>query len=103
MSSSPSSLPSSPSRSCHAAQPGAPRRGGSASVRLALWRTFEHSALTQVDFAEGALGISVDTFSRWIDGRTEVRTSVVLSSRFGARFRDELINALVSERERDAA
>ncbi len=72
-------------------------------MRLALWRTFEHSGATQVDFAEGALGISVDTFSRWIDGRTQVRVDVVFASRFGARFRDELINALVAEREREAA
>lgn len=70
---------------------------------MALWRTFENSGLTQVDFSEGALGISVDTFSRWVDGRTDVRVGVVLASRFGSRFRDELIAALVSEREKEAA
>ena len=58
--------------------------------------------LTQVEFAEGVLGISVDTFSRWVDGRTDVRVGVVLASRCGARFRDELISALVSEREKAA-
>lgn len=71
----------------------------SACLRIALRRTLVGSGLMQVDFAE-ELGISVDTLSRWLTGRTDMRPRVVLDSSQGARFARELVGQL---EERKAA
>lgn len=72
-------------------------RPRSAALRIALRRTLVASGLDQVEFAE-ELGISVDTLSRWMTDRTDMRPRVVLDSPHGERFAEELISQLEQRR-----